>query len=302
MISTNHPTAVFMSITPEMAAEMLELNAENFRNISDNRVATMSKDMSDGNWELNGETIKIKADGTVLDGQHRLWAVVKSGVTIQALVVQGLRCKGKSIDRGQSRTVGQWLAHTGVPSASRVAAISRSILCYKANQWGRVHMNNLTLTDSDVIDFAEDNLKAIQDAMAVVKQQGFFALPLRATIAFVASGEGELMPSECPTIDWFFETLKTGIGLSETDAVFHLRNRWIRQTPGAKLTPFMQRALITEAWNRTAAGIETTQRMMAFRFTGPSAMKAPTLIYETPDLVDSGTTSSKIISSVIPTK
>ena len=299
MISTNHPTAVFMSITPEMAAEMLESNTENFRNISDSRVTTMSKDMSDGNWELNGETIKVHADGKVLDGQHRLWAIVKSGVTIQALVVQGLHCEGKSIDRGQSRTVGQWLAHTGVPSAGRVAAIARSILCYEGGQWGKSHMNNLTLTDSDVIDFAEVNLKAIQDAMAVVKQQGFFSLPLRATIAFVASGEN--MPSQCPTIEWFFETLKTGVGLTELDAVFHLRNRWIKQTPGSKLTPFMQRALITEAWNRTAEGVETTQRMLTFRFTGPSAQKAPSVINPSPDIRSAEIIPSKIISSVIPT-
>lgn len=278
MIAELSPNADFIDINPARASVLLEGNDNNFRRISEKRVDTMSKDMTDGNWELNGETIKISTDGTVLDGQHRLWAIIKSGITVKMLVVRGLSCVGQSIDRGQSRTVAQWLSHLGIPSASRVSSTVRSILSYQSGQWGKVHMNNVTITDSETIQFAKDNLEKIQDALGVVRQKSFYSLPTRATVAFIASGMA--MPSECETLRWFFDTLHTGIAASENDAVFHLRNRWIKQTASSKLSPFMQRVLVTEAWNRTAKGLETTNRNMHFRFTGPHPQKAPSEILE----------------------
>ena len=273
--------AKVLTINPSMASELLQGNIKNFRNISDRRVDTMAKDMVDGNWELNGETIKVAEDGTILDGQHRLKAIEKSNVTVEMLVVQGLSCEGRSIDRGQTRTVAQWLYHLGIPSASRVAATVRTILSYRGGQWGKTHLNNLTITDSETIQFAKDNLEKIQDSLAVVRQKSFYALPIRATVAFVASGEA--MPSECKTVCWFFNALHTGADVCESDAVYHLRNRWIKQTPSSTLTPIMQRVLVTEAWNRTVKDLPTTNRHLHFKFNGPYRQKPPTEIVECRD-------------------
>jgi hypothetical protein len=273
--------AELIDITPDMASELLRGNDKNFRNISDRRVDTMAKDMIDANWELNGETIKIAVDGTILDGQHRLNAIIKSGITIQMLVVRGLSCEGRSIDRGQTRTVAQWLSHLGIPSASRVSATVRTILSYQAGQWGKVHMNNVTITDSETIQFAKDNLEKIQDSLAVVRQKSFYALPIRATVAFVASEDK--MPSKCKSVCWFFNALHTGVGIGENDAVFHLRNRWIKQTASSMLSPFMQRVLVTQAWNRDVAGMVTTSRNMHFKLNGPYKQQPPTEIFKVSD-------------------
>ena len=92
-----------LDITPDMAAQMLERNTMN-RNISQLNVTRYANDMASGAWEQNGETIKIAEDGTILDGQHRLWAIIESGVTVTMIVVYNVRKEAVgSIDSGVTR-------------------------------------------------------------------------------------------------------------------------------------------------------------------------------------------------------
>ena len=47
--------------------------------------------MRNGLWELNGAAIVIDEFGNLIDGQHRLSAVVESGTTQQFVVVRNVR-------------------------------------------------------------------------------------------------------------------------------------------------------------------------------------------------------------------
>lgn len=47
-------------------------------------------EMQDGKWKLNGKTICFDRTGRLLNGQHRLSAVVRSGVSLTTVVVRGL--------------------------------------------------------------------------------------------------------------------------------------------------------------------------------------------------------------------
>lgn len=48
------------------------------------------RQMSAGRWQENGETIIVGKSGNLLDGQHRLQAVIRSGVSIMAIIVFGV--------------------------------------------------------------------------------------------------------------------------------------------------------------------------------------------------------------------
>ncbi len=76
-------------ITPERATELLEHNQHN-RPISQGHVNRISKQIRDGKWVFNGDTIKISTDGDVLDGQHRLWAVIEAKKPIETIIVHGV--------------------------------------------------------------------------------------------------------------------------------------------------------------------------------------------------------------------
>ena len=69
-------------ITPTMAKELLEKNINN-RNVKQPVVARYAKDMIAGKWKQDtAELIKISKTGLILDGQHRLLAIVKANVSI----------------------------------------------------------------------------------------------------------------------------------------------------------------------------------------------------------------------------
>lgn len=82
-------TASVDIITPEQAQAYLDNNAKH-RPIKDKKVAEYMAQMQDGAWKLNGKAICFDSTGRLLNGQHRLSAVVRSGVSLTTLVVRGL--------------------------------------------------------------------------------------------------------------------------------------------------------------------------------------------------------------------
>jgi hypothetical protein len=67
-------------ITPEVAADMLSRNIGN-RLLRPRVVKAYATDMTAGQWRLTHEAIAVTAAGQLLNGQHRLHAVVQSGRT-----------------------------------------------------------------------------------------------------------------------------------------------------------------------------------------------------------------------------
>ena len=78
-----------VSLTPELAVKMLEQNASN-RPVSDHHVQRIARQIIAGKWRFNGDTIKIAATGDVLDGQHRLWAVIEAKKSVETIIVRGI--------------------------------------------------------------------------------------------------------------------------------------------------------------------------------------------------------------------
>jgi len=85
-------------ITPEKAKELLENNAENQRKINKQRIKKYAEDMKNGSWVYNGETIIVSKSGKLIDGQHRLMAVVESGCEIETAFVDDVPDEQDGID------------------------------------------------------------------------------------------------------------------------------------------------------------------------------------------------------------
>lgn len=76
-------------LTPEKAAELLEHNTLN-RPISDTHVRRLVHQIVEGKWQFNGDTIKIAKGGDMLDGQHRMWAVIEAKKSIETAIAYGV--------------------------------------------------------------------------------------------------------------------------------------------------------------------------------------------------------------------
>jgi hypothetical protein len=74
-----------VNVTPQAAAKMLERNTGN-RDIRQARVDYFVDLLTRGEFKCTHQGIAIGPDGNLLDGQHRLWAVVSSGIGADMMV------------------------------------------------------------------------------------------------------------------------------------------------------------------------------------------------------------------------
>lgn len=75
-------------ITPEMAKVWLEYHNGGNRNIKPGIVSKYARDIKEGSWRLTHQCIAFDSSGNLVDGQHRLSAVVMANQSIQAYVAK----------------------------------------------------------------------------------------------------------------------------------------------------------------------------------------------------------------------
>ena len=111
-------------ITPTMAKELLEKNISN-RSVKARIVAKYSNDMLNGNWiEDTGELITISKLGVLLNGQHRLLAIIKSNTSHKIhLATDAPDEVFKVIDTGSSRNTSDIFKIDNIPNPNIMPSI-----------------------------------------------------------------------------------------------------------------------------------------------------------------------------------
>ena len=152
-------------ITPELAEVYLSRNIENNRRISNERISKYAEDMKSGNWQLTSQGITFNEDGKLTDGQHRLHAVIKSGVPVHMYVTYGESNSVFIHDRAASRTVSDVIYMSGVckilnPTEQKLG-ISIAKLAFKFTKRGK------NLSDTDCIDFVSKNEDSLKESIRI---------------------------------------------------------------------------------------------------------------------------------------
>lgn len=125
-------------VTPAMAQQWLnEKNVHN-RPLYQGTVDAYALDMKRKLWAFNHQGICFDEDGNLLDGQHRLAAIILSRETIPLLVVRGMpktfgdngenKATQETIDGGKTRSVGDRLTLCGIENAVLKTAIINSLI------------------------------------------------------------------------------------------------------------------------------------------------------------------------------
>ena len=271
-------------VTPVMAKKWLvENNTSNFRRMDAIRVAKYASEMTLGKWAMNGEAIKF-SDKVLLDGQHRLAAVVKSGCAVDMLVIRNLNASPSTMDRGKPRQVAQWLSNLGIKSSAGVASIAKAVVCHDKGLWSNMSWSTGSCTDSEIINVAVEFHAEIIDSLNLAKR-ALIAPSTLGTILFIGAGRSGVKDSDI--VNWFVDKMQSGEDLSQNDPVFHLRNRVLVSTSSKanQMTPYMLRMLTTLAWNKTVQG--ESVKCLKITTTGPSASKLPNKIIVENETFDS---------------
>ncbi|MEI8288814.1 MAG: hypothetical protein WCH99_05030 [Verrucomicrobiota bacterium] len=125
----------WMDVTPDMAQRWLKNNFRN-RSVNDEVVKTYARDMRNGVWHQTHQGIAFNDIDELIDGQHRLLAIVRARVTVRMMVTFGLKTKidGSDmttmdcVDRGRKRSVADQLKiQHGYTTGTQIAQIASAL-------------------------------------------------------------------------------------------------------------------------------------------------------------------------------
>jgi hypothetical protein len=211
------PRAAWKKIDPATAAEMLKLLISN-RRLVVNHVAFLAREMREGRWRINGDTIRFSPK-RLLDGQHRLHAVIQSGVTITALVVEEIEDSAyDSIDTGRMRGAGDILSTNFGTQPFMMAAAARFI-------WYYDHSFSLDssfrISNHEIVETVQKNpfLRFVCDYLA--SQKTMRASPIAAALTLIERKSGQEMAM------FFGQKLAMGTDLKADDPIRFFRDKWM---------------------------------------------------------------------------
>lgn len=128
MQNNGTPRSEITVVTPAMATKWLATNERN-RSLSDTTVKAYAADMLAGAWRITHQGIGFDVDGKMIDGQHRLHAVIKANIPVTMLVTYNLpRDAQYVIDAPRLRSVKDQLELIdGVTNAMGKAAVAKIV-------------------------------------------------------------------------------------------------------------------------------------------------------------------------------
>jgi hypothetical protein len=244
MKKQNHQPSL-ITITPAVAAQMLEMNTAN-RPLTEGHVLSLSREMMGGRWKINGDMIRISATNNIIDGQHRLHAVVRSGITIQSWVIWGLNDDVfDTIDVGKRRTSGDTLSCRGEKNAARLAA---ALIMIEKYMTGRAE-KSIRFSNTEVEGLLAKYPEARESVMSSISGKGLLLPSVLDACHYLFSKKDLVMTAV------FMEKIFKGIGLEEGDPWYALRERLLMNSMStAKLSKALLMALCIKAWNAARQG------------------------------------------------
>jgi hypothetical protein len=151
-------------VTPKLATEWLGYNSDN-RKVNNSKVAQYSADMRAGNWGYCDTSIVFLDTGKLASGQHRLLAVIASGVSIEFQVVRGVAPEyAANIDRLYGRSDVDNARMTGLDPDLDRFTMTLSLAIFSGDTKGGVLGDNVTMrpTDSEKYEMRASVRKAVE--------------------------------------------------------------------------------------------------------------------------------------------
>lgn len=267
-------SSTVMTIGPADAQELVK-NRDHQRPTSKRNVTRFANDMRAGRWRLSGASISIwedtqgewgpKGELYVLNGLHRLFAVIESNTTQQFLVVyEDDPSVFDTFDNGLTRTVGTMVSLAIGPENSQAISVMTNMVLHYERHSTEAWLSTL-VTKTEIAEWVKLQDRArlnqcIRDYNTLRVQVG--------QLGHWYSALSWLVHKHSPNANrWleFHEAVVHGNNLDKDDARLVLRNyltrnqrskndRWLRQ---------VEMALGLKAWN--AFITDTPRQLLIFR-------------------------------------
>jgi len=245
-------------ITPTIAHEWLTKNVNN-RELNKQTVRYYADLMLRGQWRLTHQTIAFDEKGNLQDGQHRLQAVLDSGMPQYFYVFQNMPLANfMTLDTNRARRPSDTLYISGYKKQHMVMSTITSFLLNMAQKRKGVAMtggSNRTnrITNEDVLQFVKKNEKILQEAAEVTNKT---YLTQRNIDKAALGGYFILFSIANKTkAREFMKMYATGVELTDSHPILILREILQKDVNAKKkLSRIDKLALLVKAWNYYISG------------------------------------------------
>ena len=169
----------------EKAKELLANNDHN-RKLSPTRIRKFADEMQNGMWVYNGESIIVSESGRLLDGQHRLHAIIEADAEIELELIQDVPDEDGGVDtfltintENRTNTDALWIDgfQTDTPQIAKLMSFKEAFNSRKLAQ----KASGVKLLNHEAVELArefteEEALRIIARARMLAKRCDLLAL------------------------------------------------------------------------------------------------------------------------------
>lgn len=248
-------------VTPDMARKWLDESNFNNRPLNQHRVSKIAHDIKNDKWVFDGTPIRFNGSDNLLDGQHRLHAIIKANRSVKTFVFKGLESISQNtIDTGKARNVSDVLHFNGYINTTSLSSAARLAVGY------REFKGEMKAWDAS----KEANSISPQDILTEINKKSMLIKATQAVISlkYIRKMVGSGSPIFCYFLfatnssqhiaDAFFQKLENGDDLSASSPILKLRNEiTLRDTRGARRgqrQSIYNIAMFIKAWNAWRSG------------------------------------------------
>lgn len=216
------PYNIVMDVTPEIASAWLSGCNTHNRKLVDAHVERLANEMRAGRWKLTHQGIAFSSNRVLLDGQHRLWAVLISGVTVPMRIFFNESPESLAVvDAVRPRSNDEIISLSGgMGTVTRRDLATLRAMIAGLNSYERMTAGQ----EAEVLARHRAAVAFAQDVLPQSRFRGVATGVTRAVLAraFYSADHGKLRH--------FADVLQSGIGSDEIDQPIMLLFRYLVET------------------------------------------------------------------------
>jgi hypothetical protein len=240
-------------ITPKKAQELLKLNKRN-RTLRPRYVMQLARAIQQGEWQADNPQPIIVNGKQLITGQHRLSAVVETGIAVKMWVARGAPTKvAETIDTGVAINLTDKLKMDGESYAPVLAGVLRQLFQYEREGiLGGKLSGRITPSHNELLKVLERWPDARDATHNMARRMTHKDLRNTGSPSLLATAYCVLTRIDAEDAEEFFESLLTGAELGIGNPILALRRMMVESR--RKPQPRVLGACLVKAWNGWRAG------------------------------------------------
>jgi hypothetical protein len=212
-------------VTPEMAQSYIDHMVNN-RPTSEKHIAFLASAMRRGEWAITGQPVIFAPSGDkrnphkLLDGQHRMLAVIASKCTVDMLAVYGVdESLFEKMDQGKNRSAADCIQ---VPNRKPVAYACRCVFVEtNVSKGSTITLSNMRPSNAAVSGVLREHPGLVEAASSVGGKMRLRRLMGAGNATYCLY---RMRADNAAQAEYFMHGMHTGEGLSSRSPILSLRN------------------------------------------------------------------------------